>query len=533
MSKGKKIGLGILIVLVLFIIGLAVAIPLLIDIDRYRPQVIAHIQEETGKPAEIGKLALTIFPTLSIRVDDFALGNPPGFPKGYLVKTRRIYAVVDRGALWNRQVIIKSLELDEPVIRLLSDVRGKWNFENPPAAKKTAKPADDSPSSFSLGVIDKVSIKDGDLAAANLLASGKPGPDFFAARGVALDLEDVDINAFIASASASLPSGPEALHASAGMAFGATVLYAAPAKEKPAAQGTLRADSLRFGTLLATSVRTKLRLFPKQVFFDDLNFGFYGGRASGNLAFNFAGRNPAYSTNARLSGVDVAKMLEAFPDARGKMTGTMDGTMKLAGEVTHSPDPLAGMRGTGQLNIKDGKLPSLQLNKNLMMLARFSKLGAAEGDPSSFQSMSTDLNIAAGKIRSEKIVIVGNGVDVDGAGVMALAGEGSLDYEGIAKLVAGQNPITNILGGISGATYADGKLSFPFSIGGTFENPKFKLKSLGTKQQLTGLQGLLGAQGQQQAGAEGQQQQSPADLVQGIAGMFKKTKSTQQETQPK
>jgi uncharacterized protein involved in outer membrane biogenesis len=500
---------------------------LLVDVDRYRPQVIAHIQEATGKPAEIGKLTLTVFPTLSIRVDNFALGNPPGFPKGYLVKTRRIYAVVDRDALWNHQVIIKSLELDQPVIRLLSDVQGKWNFENPPAPKKVSKPADDSPSSFTLGVIDSISIKGGDLAAANLLASGRPGPDFFAARGVSLDLQDVDINAFITSASLKTPS--EAVHASAGSVFGATLLYAASPQGKPAAQGTLRADILRFGTLQATSVKTKLRLFPKQIFFDDLNFGFYGGHASGSLAFNFAGRNPAYSTNARLSGVDVAKMLEAFPDAQGKLTGTMGGTMKLVGEVTHSPDPLAGMRGTGQLSIKDGKLPSLQLNKNLMMLARFSKLGAAEGDPSSFQSMSADLNIADGKIRSEKIAIVGNGVDVDGAGVLALAGDGSLAYDGIAKLLAGQNPITNILGGLSGATYADGKLTFPFSVGGTFQNPQFKLKSLGSKQQLTGLQGLLGAKGQQQTG---QQQQTPADLVQGIAGMFKK-KSTQQQTQPK
>jgi len=532
MSKGKKIALGILIVLVVVIVGLAVAIPMLIDIDRYRPQVIAHIQEETGKPAEIGKLVLTIFPALSIRVDDFALGNPAGFPKGYLVKTRRIYAVVDRGALWNRQVIIKSLELDQPVIRLLSDVRGKWNFENPPAVKKTSQPAGDSPSSFTLGVIDQVSIKDGDLAAANLLASGKSGPDFFAARSVSLDLAEVDINAFIASASASLAPRPEAFRQFAAATWGATRLYAAPAQGKPAAQGTLRADLLRFGTLQATSVQTKLRLFPKQVFFDDLNFGFYGGRASGALSFNFAGRNPAYSTNTRLSGVDVAKMLEAFPDARGKLSGRMDGTMKLAGEVTHSPDPLAGMRGTGQLNIKDGKLPSLQLNKNLMMLARFSQLGAAEGDPSSFQSMSADLNIADGKIRSEKVKIVGSGVDVDGAGVLALAGEGSLDYVGIAKLAAGQNPITNILGGLSGATYADGKLTFPFSVGGTFQNPQFKLKSLGSKQQLTGLQGLLGAKGQQQTDAQGQQQ-TPADLVQGLAGMFKKKQSTQQQTPPK
>ena len=532
MSKGKKIALGVVIVLVVLILGLAVAIPLLIDIDRYRPQVIAHIQEETGKPAEIGKLSLTIFPTFSIRVDDFALGNPAGFPKGYLVKARRIYAIVDRDALWNRQVIIKSLELDQPVIRLLSDVRGKWNFENPPISKRTSKPADNSPSSFALGVISRVSIKDSDMAAANLLASGRPSPNFFEARSVSLDLEDVDINAFIASSSASLVPGPDSFRSFAGTALGATVLYAAPAQGKPAAQGTLRADSLRFGTIQATSVRTKLRLFPKQVFLDDLNFNFYGGRASGTLSFSFSGQNLRYSTDARLSGVDVAKLLEAFPDARGKMAGTMDGNMKLAGEVTHSPDPLAGMRGTGQMSIKDGQLPSLQLNKNLMTLARLSNLGSAEGDPSSFSSMSADLNIAEGKITSNKITIVGNGVDVDGWGSMALAGAGSLEYEGLAKIVAGQNPVTGLLAGLSGATFADGKLTFPFGIDGTLQRPQFKLKSAG-KGELQGLQGLLGPKGQQPTGAQGQQQQTPADLVQGIAGMFKKKQSTQQQAQPK
>jgi uncharacterized protein involved in outer membrane biogenesis len=309
------------------------------------------------------------------------------------------------------------------------------------------------------------------------------------------------------------------------------MLYAAPAQGKPAAQGTLRADSLRFGALQATSVRAKLRLFPKQVFFDDLNFSLYGGRASGTLSFNFAGRNPAYSTNTRLSGVDVAKLLEAFPDARGKMTGTMDGNMRLAGEVTHSPDPLAGMRGSGQLGIKDGKLPSLQLKKNLVMLARLSNLGPASGDPSSFQSMSADLNIAEGKITSNKVIIVGNGVDVDGAGSMALAGAGSLAYEGLAKIAAGQSPVTGLLAGLSGATFADGKLTFPFGISGTLQSPQFKLKSLGSKGQLQGLQGLLGPEGQQPTGAQGQQ--TPADLVQGLAGMFKKKQSTQQQTQPK
>ena len=526
MSKGKKIVLGIAIFIAVVVIALAVAIPLLIDIDRYRPQVIAHIQEETGKPAEIGKLSLTIFPTLTIRVDDFALGNPPGFPKGYLMKTRRISVVVDRDALWDRKVIIKSLELEHPVISLLSDIRGKWNFENPPNPKTATPAAASDPSSFTLGVISKVGISDADLTAANLLASGRPGPNFFEARGVAIDLEDVDVNAFVGTTAASL--APRDVGETATL-FGVSIAYAAePAK--PAAHGTLKADSLRFSTLQATSVKTKLRLFPKQIYFDDLNFNLASGRANGSLSFNFAGQNPRYSTNTRISGVDVAKLLEAFPDARGKMTGTMDGNMKLAGEVSHSPDPLAGMRGVGQLNIKNGQLPSLQLNKNLMTLARLSNLGAASGDPSSFSSMAADLNIAEGKMTSNKVTIVGNGVDVDGAGILSLAGAGSLAYDGVAKIAAAQNPLTGLLVGLSGATFADGKLTFPFGIGGSLQSPQFKLKSLGSKGQLSGLQGLLGPKGQQQ---DQTQQQNPQDLVQGIADMFKKKSTTQQQTQPK
>jgi uncharacterized protein involved in outer membrane biogenesis len=533
MSTGKKIGLGIVIFFVVLVVGLIIIVPMLIDVDRYRPQVVARLQEETGKPAEIGHLALTIFPKVSIRVDDFALGNPPSFPKGDFVRARRIYAVVDAGALWNLQVVITSLQLDEPSINLLSDIRGKWNFENPPKPADVSKAAANEPSAFTLGVISSVSIKGGELKATSLLASGRPGPSFFEARSVAIDLEDVDLNAFIATAAASLVPPPDAAHSLAWAGLGATPLYAAAPPPQPAAQGTLKADSLRFGTLQATSVKSKLRLFPKQVYLDDLNFNLYGGHAAGSFVFNFAGQNPRYSTNARIAGVEVAQLLEAFPEARGKMTGTMEGNVKLSGEVTHSPDPLAGMRGTGQVSIRNGQLPSLQLNKNLTQLARLTNLGPASGDPSSFSSISTDLNIANGRITSNKVAIVGNGVEVDGSGSMTLAGAGSLDYQGISKVASGQNPVTGILASFSGATFADGKLSLPFTLGGTLQHPKFSLKSAGGAGAVGGLQSILGGKGQQTAAQPGQTQQPSEDLVKGISGLFKKKQPSQQQpTQP-
>ena len=530
MSKGKKIALGFLAFIVVAILALVVVIPLLIDINRYRPRVIAQIEEATGKPAEIGKLTLTIFPKLSIRVDNFALGNPPGFPKGYLLKTDRIYVEVDRDALWDKKVIILALEVDKPVIRLYSDARGKWNFENPPASKSKSNPAAGDPSSFSLGVISRVSAKDIDIAAANLFSSGRPQPNFVEGRGIDIDLHDVDINAFVSEGATAMAAPPTA-HPLVRL-LSPVPAIAAP-QGKPAAEGTLEADSLNFGAYKATSVKTKLRLFPKQIFLDDLNFDLYRGHAAGNIALNLAGQTRRYSVNARLKGVDMQKLLDSFPDGRGQMTGKMDGDIKLSGVVVSSPDPLAGMNGKGRVSIKNGKLPKLQINKNLMTLARLGQIGAASGDPSAFESITSDFNIGDGKITSDNIAVVGTGMTIDGAGVLAPAGEGSLNCDGVAKLAAGQTSLTNLVGGLTGATYEDGKLVMPFNVSGALANPKFKVKSMGSKQQLTGIQQLLGGQQQQTTTQDGQtseQPQRPADLVQGLGGLFKKKKPATDST---
>jgi uncharacterized protein involved in outer membrane biogenesis len=520
MSTRKKVILGILIFLVVTLVALVVIVPLLFDVDRYRPQVASLIEEQTGKPAEIGHLALTVFPSLSIRVDDFALKNPSGFPQGYFVKAQRIYAVVDAGGLWDHQVVIKSLDLDTPAISLLSDVKGNWNFQSKPSpAKADPDPPGQKPL-FTLGAISNVNITKGTLSVANLLPSGGSGPVFIEADGVSSQLRQVDLDAFTESASVhphAVPGKPAAVSEAGWLT---SVAYAADQSGKLAAEGTLKMDSLHVMNLVMTNVKSKLRLFPKQVFFDDLDFKWYDGHAAGNLSFSLAGQNPHYNTDAKLDGVNVAKLLDAFPDARGKMTGTLEGTVKLDGEVSHSPDPLAGIRGSGQMTIRQGKLPSLQLNKNLLQLAQLAKMGPASGDPGSFSSIAMDFTIANNRINTTKATIVGNGVDVDASGSLALAGEGSLDYQGVAKVAASQNALTSILEGISGATVAGGKMAFPFNLVGTLRNPKFTLKSGGAGSGLGAITGPAAGQ----KGATGQQQQ-PANAVQGTTGLLKKKKN--------
>ena len=110
----------VVIVATLCMIALIILAAVLFNLDRYRTEVISYLQEKTGKPIEIGRLALTLFPSLSIRVDDFGLKNPAGFPSGYFVKARRIDATLDTGALLHWKVVIKSLKLNDAALNLVS-----------------------------------------------------------------------------------------------------------------------------------------------------------------------------------------------------------------------------------------------------------------------------------------------------------------------------------------------------------------------------------------------------------------------------
>jgi hypothetical protein len=142
-------------------------------------------------------------------------------------------------------------------------------------------------------------------------------------------------------------------------------------------------------------------------------------------------------------------------------------------------------------------------------LARIVNVGPASGDPSSFSSISADFRIADARLSSTKIALFGNELDVDGSGSLTMAGEGSLDYQGAASLAAsGDNPLATMLGGLAGAKFANGKMSFPFAVGGTFAKPKFSLKG--------------GAAGQSVASPTNVQQD--VNLVRGLAGLLKKKK---------
>lgn len=507
MTKGTKVVLTLVSAFILLVLVLAVVVPMFFNVDRFRPEVVAQIQEETGKPAQIGRLSMTFLPQVAIRVDNFSLGNPAGFPAGDFVKAKKISAVVNASALLHHSVEITSLKLDGLTVNMLEDAQGKWNFENPPTANEhpqQAAAAGSSNPSFTLGVISQLTVADGQFSAATVLPSAVTGPRLMEVDSASIDLHQVNLNAFTASLQSS-PAVPGNVTASTGWVD--TMIYAAEASGLSVAEGTIKADALKFDPIVVTSFKSKFRLYPKQLFFDDLSLSAYGGGAIGNLSLDFGGPALAYKVDAKLKGVNVAEFLAAFPQAKGMMTGVLDGSANVTGAVEHSADPLAGVTGAGQAYIRNGQMPNLQLGSNLRTLARMANLGPSNGDPSSFSMLSADFSIADARLSSKTISLVGNGLNVDGSGSMTMAGEGSLNYVGDASLAAsGTNPLATLVGGVTGAKVSNGRLTFPFTVAGTLAKPHFALKG-----------GPAG-----QAGALPASVQQPATVVRGLAGLLKK-----------
>ena len=440
MTIRRKTIIVVTVIVAAAIIPVALLLSVMANPDRYRPQVISYLEGKTGKQIEVGHLGINWFP-LSIRLDNFGCRNPKPFPSGYFLKVPRVDASIDAAALLHRQIVIKSVVLHDPIINVISDPDGLWNFENPPSeASQKQAPI------FGLGVISRVEITGGQLFASSLIdPSDRPGPVVLEAHNVAATLAQVDFDAFISAVS--------------------TVVV----------QGSLKAALLRFGSVEAQNLDAKLRLQTRRVVFTDIKAEAYGGSAAGDLSFDLSGKNAAFKSNARLSGMNLTRLLlAAFPNADGKITGKMEGDLKLAGEIEHTLRPLAGIHGTGRVTVRNGEVPGLELNANLMKLAHFNDLGPAKNEPSSFSLISTDLELNNQRISSRVIDIDGYGVDVDGSGSVSLSGSDVLNYQGLAEITTKEGFFTNTFARLfGGATLKDGRLEFPFRISGTIENPIF------------------------------------------------------------
>jgi uncharacterized protein involved in outer membrane biogenesis len=158
MRKRTAIILGIVLVLV---VGVVLALPWMVDVNRYHGRVQAELQERLERPVSLGRMHLSLLP-LGIRVENAVVGEDPAFQTGRpFAQAEELYVSPRLMPLLRREFELRSVELRRPQIELVRNAQGAWNFATVGGERE---PADEEPAL----VLHNLVVNNGQVAITDL-----------------------------------------------------------------------------------------------------------------------------------------------------------------------------------------------------------------------------------------------------------------------------------------------------------------------------------------------------------------------------
>jgi uncharacterized protein involved in outer membrane biogenesis len=211
----------------------------------------------------------------------------------------------------------------------------------------------------------------------------------------------------------------------------------------------------------------EMRVFTDRAELFPINIGMYGGTLQISSRIDRSTVPPRFTANVQMRNLDVAKVLEVTPSARGKMGGTGELDLQLLGSL--SDDWKKSISGTGKFAVRNGHLPGVNLAGVAQSIA---KMAGVSGGDTQFSVLEGDVNIANQRVSSKQIHLDSSAGVADLRGSVGL--DSTMDYQGTVALnpssAMGSNGIGGVVGGLLGKNV--GKVTVPFALSGTIENPK-------------------------------------------------------------
>src|SRR5580704_11619411 len=125
MKKSVKIGLAVVVALPLIT---ATAIHLFVDANTFRPMIESRITAALSRKVTLGTLSLSVM-TGGLVANDLAIAEDPKFGQTPFFTAKRLRIGVQiKPLILNRQLIVRSFEVDAPQIHLIHAEDGTWNF---------------------------------------------------------------------------------------------------------------------------------------------------------------------------------------------------------------------------------------------------------------------------------------------------------------------------------------------------------------------------------------------------------------------
>lgn len=142
MNRALKWIFSIAGLLVALIVIAVIVLPMVVDVEKYKPQIEQQVAKATGRTFKLGgDLKPSFFPWLGVRLSDLHLGNPPGFKEKDFVSVQSFEVHVKLLPLLSRHIEVKRFVMDKPIIVLekRKDGKGSWEGLGQPTQQPPAQ----------------------------------------------------------------------------------------------------------------------------------------------------------------------------------------------------------------------------------------------------------------------------------------------------------------------------------------------------------------------------------------------------------
>jgi AsmA protein len=175
MKKGKKMKKGIkitgiiLLSFVLLVIAAAFILPYVISMDTFKGMIETKGREALKRDVSVGRMRLSILPTLMLKVENFVIANPPGFSQTPLLSLQSAKVRVKIIPLLFGRMEITGFTLSHPVIFIEKDPQGRLNIPGMEEAGKGERKGTlesgivktDESKALQMFALDKASLRQG------------------------------------------------------------------------------------------------------------------------------------------------------------------------------------------------------------------------------------------------------------------------------------------------------------------------------------------------------------------------------------
>ena len=122
-----KIVIGLLIVVAL-VVGVILALPFLIDLNKYQDQYKPLIEDALNRKVQLQDIRLTIWPRIGARVAGFVVLDDPAFGSSPFTSLTSLDVGVKLLPLLSGKVEVEEITLRDPVITVIKNKNGVLNI---------------------------------------------------------------------------------------------------------------------------------------------------------------------------------------------------------------------------------------------------------------------------------------------------------------------------------------------------------------------------------------------------------------------